>query len=65
MLKIKKDNKIKMKNVSLGTSKLNYIDPRIVFAFSKKFKIPDEKLFNKSQTDRFEWAKNVDENYRF
>ena len=25
----------------------------------------DEKLFNKSQSDRFEWAKNVNENYRF
>ena len=29
-LKLKKDTKVKMKNVSLGTSKNNYIDPRII-----------------------------------
>jgi DNA topoisomerase-1 len=28
-LKLKKETKSKMKNVSLGTSKTNYIDPRI------------------------------------
>ena len=37
-----------MKNVSLGTSKTNYIDPRIIFAFMKKFEIPVEKLFTKT-----------------
>ena len=34
ILKIKRD--LKTKNVSLGTSKNNYIDPRIIFAFLKK-----------------------------
>jgi DNA topoisomerase-1 len=64
-LKLKRDTKEKMKNVSLGTSKTNYIDPRIIFAFIKRYKIPEEKLFNKALLTRFEWARDVDENYRF
>ena len=64
-LKLKKETKTKMKNVSLGTSKNNYIDPRIIFAFIKKFEIPPEKLFTKVLIKRFEWASNVDKDYRF
>lgn len=63
--KIKKENKSMMKNISLGTSKTNYIDPRIIFAFIKKYKIPPEKLFTKILLERFEWASNVDDNFRF
>lgn len=64
-LKLKKETKLKMKNVSLGTSKNNYIDPRIIFAFIKKFDIPPEKLFTKVLIKRFEWASKVDKEYRF
>jgi DNA topoisomerase-1 len=64
-LKLKKDTKNKMKNVSLGTSKNNYIDPRIIFAFIKKFDIPPEKLFTKVLIKRFEWASSIDINYKF
>ncbi len=64
-LKLKKETKLKMKNVSLGTSKNNYIDPRIIFAFIKKFEIPPEKLFTKVLIKRFEWANKVDKDYRF
>ena len=64
ILKIKRD--LKTKNVSLGTSKNNYIDPRIIFAFLKKNNIDKDKLFlTKTMLKRFEWAKNVDENFRF
>ena len=57
---------MKTKNVSLGTSKNNYIDPRIIFAFLKKNNIDKDKLFlTKTMLKRFEWAKNVDENFRF
>ena len=62
---MKKETKSKMKNVSLGTSKTNYIDPRIIFAFMKKFNVPEEKLFTKSLVDRFEWASSVDKEFRF
>jgi len=64
-LKLKKDTKLKMKNVSLGTSKNNYIDPRIIFSFIKRFEIPPEKLFTEKLIKRFEWANNVDKDYRF
>ncbi len=63
-LKLKKETKVKMKNVSLGTSKNNYIDPRIIFAFIQKYNIPEDKLFNKALLDRFDWAKNH-KDYRF
>lgn len=65
LLKLKKDTKSKMKNVSLGTSKMNYIDPRIVFGFMKRFQIPEEKLFTKTLLSRFQWASEVDRDYRF
>ena len=54
-----------MKNVSLGTSKNNYIDPRIIFAFIKKFEIPPERIFTESLLKRFEWASIVDKDFRF
>ncbi len=65
LLKLKKESKIKMKNVSLGTSKQNYIDPRIIFAFIKKYDIPPEKLFTTKLLSRFQWASKVDADYKF
>jgi DNA topoisomerase-1 len=65
LLKLKKESKNKMKNVSLGTSKQNYIDPRIIFAFIKKFNIPAEKLFTSKLLTRFQWASSVDADYKF
>ncbi|KAI5956780.1 TOP1 [Candida jiufengensis] len=61
-LKDKEDNS----EVSLGTSKMNYIDPRLTVMFSKKFDVPIEKLFTKTLRDKFKWAiESVDENWRF
>lgn len=61
-LKDKEDNS----EVSLGTSKMNYIDPRLTVMFSKKFNVPIEKLFTKTLRDKFNWAiESVDENWRF
>ena len=66
LIKIKKETKSKMKNVSLETSKNNYIDPRIVFAFMKRFKIsPDDLGIRESLQIRFKWASDVSENFRF
>ena len=64
LLKLKKETKHKMKNVSLETSKDNYIDPRIIFAFSKKFDISPDNFFKK-KIKRFEWASNVDKDFKF
>ena len=63
--RLKRDQKINMKNVSLGTSKMNYIDPRIIFAFIKRFDIPPEKLFTSALLKRFTWASSVESTYRF
>ena len=62
--KIKKDLKKDLKNISLETSKANYIDPRIVFSFIKKFNIPENKVYSSILIDKFSWAKN-EENFIF
>ena len=54
-----------MKNVSLSTSKNNYIDPRIIFSFIYKFDIPVDKIFSKPLIERFKWASDVDKDYKF
>lgn len=65
LLKSKKIVKTELKGVSLGTSKTNYIDPRITISFMKKHKIPIDKLFSKALQDKFWWAFDVDENFKF
>lgn len=61
-LKDKEDNS----QVALGTSKMNYIDPRLTVMFSKKFNVPIEKLFTKTLREKFNWAmQSADENWKF
>ena len=60
-LKHKDDNK----EVSLGTSKLNYMDPRISVAFCKRNEIPIEKIFSKTLRDKFNWAMAVPPKWEF
>ncbi|KAL3481197.1 hypothetical protein BJX99DRAFT_219306 [Aspergillus californicus] len=58
----KEDNK----EVALGTSKINYIDPRLTVVFSKKFDVPIEKFFSKALREKFEWAiKSVEGDWEF
>jgi DNA topoisomerase-1 len=63
--KNKKDLKIEMKNLSLTTSKTNYIDPRITIAFLKYHDIPIEKVFSQALRDKFFWAMDVDKQWTF
>lgn len=49
------------KQIALGTSKLNYLDPRISVAWCKKMEVPLEKIYNKSQRDKFAWAIDMTE----
>ncbi|KAI0401243.1 eukaryotic DNA topoisomerase I [Xylaria palmicola] len=44
------------KEVALGTSKINYIDPRLTVVFANKFKVPIEKFFSKTLREKFHWA---------
>ena len=64
-MKAKKELKIELKNVSLGTSKTNYIDPRITVAFLKRYNVPVEKVFSVALREKFKWAFDVDENFKF
>lgn len=64
--KLKYDLKKEMKNISLGTSKENYIDPRITMVFIKKYGIPIEKVFSSALIKKFVWAQNyIEENPEF
>ncbi|KAI9842030.1 MAG: DNA topoisomerase 1 [Sclerophora amabilis] len=54
------------KDIALGTSKINYIDPRLTVVFSKKFNVPIEKFFSKTLREKFDWAiKSVNEDWEF
>lgn len=63
--KNKKNLKIEMKNLSLTTSKTNYIDPRITISFLKYHNIPIEKVFSQALRDKFFWAMDVDKSWNF
>ncbi len=53
------------KQVALGTSKLNYMDPRITVSWCKKNEVNIEKLFSKSTRDKFPWAMYTGSDYNF
>ncbi|XP_010482972.1 PREDICTED: DNA topoisomerase 1 alpha-like [Camelina sativa] len=65
--KMERDMRTKedMKTVALGTSKINYMDPRITVAWCKRHDVPIEKIFNKSLLAKFSWAMDVDPEFRF
>lgn len=54
-----------LKTVALGTSKINYMDPRITVAWCKRNEVPIEKIFNKSLLAKFNWAMDVEPDYVF
>ncbi|KAM7250984.1 hypothetical protein ACFE04_022867 [Oxalis oulophora] len=54
-----------LKTVALGTSKINYLDPRITVAWCKRHEVPIEKIFNKSLLAKFAWAMDVEPAFRF
>ncbi|EJD03354.1 uncharacterized protein FOMMEDRAFT_20466 [Fomitiporia mediterranea MF3/22] len=53
------------KEVALGTSKINYLDPRITQAWCKEYSVPIEKIFSKTLLAKFPWAMEVDKDWRF
>ncbi|XP_074572698.1 DNA topoisomerase 1 beta-like [Curcuma longa] len=64
-MEIDKQIKEDLKTVALGTSKINYLDPRISVAWCKRHEVPIEKIFNKSLLAKFAWSMDVDPNFRF
>ncbi|XP_033125260.1 DNA topoisomerase I, mitochondrial-like [Anneissia japonica] len=55
-LEVSATDKEENKEIALGTSKLNYLDPRISVAWCKKWEVPLEKVYNKTQRTKFNWA---------
>lgn len=65
-LEVQATDKDENKEIALGTSKLNYLDPRISVAWCKKWDIPIEKIYNKTQRQKFAWAIDMaEEDYKF
>ncbi|MFS7905120.1 putative DNA topoisomerase [Helianthus anomalus] len=60
-----KETKEDLKTVALGTSRINYLDPRITVAWCKRHEVPIEKIFNKSLLAKFAWSMDVDPSFRF
>lgn len=58
-------NREDLKTVALGTSKINYMDPRVTVAWCKANEVPIEKVFNKSLISKFLWAMDQDSTFRF
>ncbi|KAE9550306.1 hypothetical protein FO519_006496 [Halicephalobus sp. NKZ332] len=55
-LKTTQTDKDENKQIALSTSKLNYLDPRISVAWCRKYNVPIEKVYNKTQREKFRWA---------
>ncbi|EFN52427.1 hypothetical protein CHLNCDRAFT_36846 [Chlorella variabilis] len=64
-MEITAKSKEDLKTVALGTSKINYLDPRITVAWCKRNEVPIEKVFNKSLLSKFLWAMDVEPEFRF
>ncbi|KAK3547461.1 hypothetical protein QTP86_021033 [Hemibagrus guttatus] len=65
-LEVQATDREENKQIALGTSKLNYLDPRISVAWCKKWGIPIEKIYNKTQREKFAWAIDMaDDDYEF
>ncbi|XP_067887510.1 DNA topoisomerase 1-like isoform X2 [Heterodontus francisci] len=65
-LEVQATDREENKQIALGTSKLNYLDPRITVAWCKKWQVPIEKIYNKTQREKFAWAIDMtDEDFEF
>lgn len=60
-MKTRQDNK----NIALGTSKINYNDPRISVVWCKNNEVPIERVFSKNLRTKFPWAMSEPLEWRF
>ena len=65
ILKNKRDIKNQLRDHSLETSMGNYIDPRLIFSFSKRYNIDIDNFLSKALIDKFFWAKDTIKDWRF
>lgn len=64
-LTVKKRIKDDGKAVALGTSKINYCDPRISVAWCKRNEVDVKKVFPKTLIEKFPWAMDVEKDFEF
>jgi DNA topoisomerase I len=53
------------KSVALGTSRINYMDPRITISWCKRKEVPIEKVFATGLRSKFAWAMGNEPNWNF
>lgn len=53
------------KETSLGTSKMNYIDPRLTYAWCQRNDVPVERMFTKTLREKFTWAASTPGDWKF
>jgi DNA topoisomerase-1 len=63
--KLNMNMKEELKTVSLGTSKINYLDPRITIAWCKKWEMPINLVYTKALMEKFNWAMEVEPEFMF
>lgn len=54
-----------MRSPALDTSKSNYLDPRITYSYTKRHKIPIDKVFSSSLQEKHKWASNTNLKFTF
>ena len=64
-LAIQMNMKEELKTVSLGTSKINYLDPRITLSWCKRHEVPPNVVFTKALIDKFHWAMDCEMDFSF
>ena len=53
------------KSVALGTSRINYMDPRITISWCKVKDVPIEKIFQANLQAKFNWAMGNEPEWKF
>ncbi|QSL64191.1 hypothetical protein MERGE_000346 [Pneumocystis wakefieldiae] len=53
------------KTTALGTSKINYIDPRLTYAWCAKYGVNIERVFTKTLREKFAWAASTTADWEF
>nr|CCA22788.1 DNA topoisomerase putative [Albugo laibachii Nc14] len=64
-LAIRLQDKSDNKQVALGTSKINYMDPRISVAWCKRNEVPISAVFAKTLREKFVWAMDAAPDWKF
>ncbi|KAG8830072.1 DNA topoisomerase 1 [Serendipita sp. 399] len=64
-MKLKQSDKENLKTISLTTSKINYLDPRITAAYCARHDIAISLFFTKTLRTKFPWAMDTKADWRF